>query len=283
MSAVAAAPRPKPPLWPVDMPLVPRPCGPLWIGVAGKGGAGKSVLAGTLARVLARRGHRVLAIDSDPMPGLAHSLGVPEPEAPVLLQAAEKPPEGPWRLRPGIGPATVVRRYTSPAPDGVRLMQLGKANEDGLNPVMGSVNAFLQVVRRLHEARSLHRWAIVGDLPAGPRQLGAGFSPYAGLYVVVVEPTGQSAMTGRRVARLARGPLGADVIFVASKIRDLAELRRVERLLGRPVDFTIPADPAVTDAERRLVAVIDAAPSSPLVRAVERLADTIEQRALEEP
>jgi cellulose biosynthesis protein BcsQ len=37
----------------------------LWLATAGKGGAGKSVLAGTLARILARRGHRVLAVDSD--------------------------------------------------------------------------------------------------------------------------------------------------------------------------------------------------------------------------
>ena len=275
-----AAPAVKPPLWPVDMPFEPRPTGPLWVGVAGKGGAGKSVLAGTLARELARRGHPVLAIDSDPMPGLAHSLGVPEPEAPLLVQAAEKSEKGPWRLRAGIGPATVVRRFTTPAPDGVRLLQLGKADTDGLDPA--SVTAFLQAVRRLHEARSLHRWAIVGDLPAGPRHLAAGFTPYAGLYVVVVEPTGQSAMTGRRVARLARGPLGADVIIVASKIAEPAQRERLERLLGEPVDVEIPADPAVVEAERRRVAVIDAAPQAPVVRAVQRLADTIETRGLED-
>ncbi len=282
MSPVAT-PSPKPALWPIDMPLQPRPTGRLWIGVAGKGGAGKSVLSGTLARVLAQRGHRVLAIDSDPMPGLAHSLGVPEPDAPMLMRAAEKPEKGPWRLRAGVGPATVVRRYTTPAPDGIRLMQLGKADKDGLTPVQGSVNAFLQVVRRLHESKSMYDWAIVGDLPAGPRHLAAGFSPYASLYVVVVEPTSQSAMTGRRVARLARGPLGADVIFVASKIAGPDERRRVERLLGERVDFEIPADPAVGVAERAHVAVIDAAPSSPVVRAVQRLADTIEQRTLEAP
>jgi CO dehydrogenase maturation factor len=280
MSPVAVA-VPKPPLWPVDMPLQPRPRGALWIGVAGKGGSGKSVLAGTLARVLARRGHRVLAIDSDPMPGLAQSLGVPEPETPLLMQAAEKPEQGPWRLRSGIGPVTVVRRYTTPAPDGVRMLQLGKADKDGLNRVTGSVNAFLGVVRRLHEAQSLYEWAIVGDLPAGPRQLAAGFSPYARLYVVVVEPTSQSAMTGRRIARIARGPLGADVIFVASKVSGAEQRRRVERLLGEHVDLEIPADPAVRDAERRRVAVIDAAPGSPVVRAVEQLADIIEQRGTE--
>lgn len=280
MSPVAT-PTPKPPLWPVDMPLQPRPRGPLWIGVAGKGGSGKSVLSGTLARVLAQRGHQVLAIDSDPMPGLAHSLGVDEPDAPRLMQAAEKPEQGPWRLKAGIGPMTVVRRYTTPAPDGIRMLQLGKAGTDGLTAVNGSVNAFLGTVRRMHEAPALYEWAIVGDLPAGPRQLAAGFSPYARVYVVVVEPTSQSAMTARRVARIARGPLGADVVFVASKVAGAEERDRVERLLGERVDITVPADRAVRDAERRRVAVIDAAPDSAVVRAVAQLADIIEQRGTE--
>jgi CO dehydrogenase maturation factor len=271
-----AAPAVKPRLWPEDMPLEPRPGGRLWMGVAGKGGAGKSVLSGTLARVLARRGNRVLAIDTDPMPGMAHSLGVTEPEQPLLEEAAFKPEKGPWRLKSGIGPVTAVRRYTTEAPDGVRLMQLGKADTNGLSPA--SVNAFLQLVRRMHEAPSLYEWAIVGDLAAGPRQPAAGFTPYARLYVVVVEPTSQSAMTGRRCARLARGPLGADVILVASKVRGAEERRRVERLLGEPVDLEIPADPAVRDAESRRVAVLDAAPDSPVVQAVEQLADIIEQR-----
>lgn len=272
----------RPALWPIDMPLQPRPGGPLWLAVAGKGGSGKSVLSGTLARVLARRGHHVLAIDSDPMPGMAHSLGIAEPATPpLLMQAAEKPEKGPWRLKPGLGPMGVVRGYTTPAPDGVRLLQLGKADKDGLAAVNGSVNAFLQTVRRMHEARSLYGWAIVGDLPAGPRQPAAGFSPYARLYVIVVEPTSQSALTGRRVARIARGPLGADVLFVASKVAGPDQRRLVERLLGEPVDLVVPSDPAVNDAERRLRAVIDVAPRSEVVHAVERLADIIQARTLE--
>jgi CO dehydrogenase maturation factor len=272
----------RPPLWPIDMPLQPRPGGALWLAVAGKGGSGKSVLSGTLARVLARRGHRVLAIDSDPMPGMAHSLGIPEPATPPLLMAAaEKPEKGPWRLRPGVGPMAVVRDYTTHAPDGIRLLQLGKADQDGLAAVNAAVSAFLQTVRRMHQARSLYGWAVVGDLPAGPRQPAAGFSPYARLYVVVVEPTSQSALTGRRVARIARGPLGADVLFVASKVTGPADRRLVERLLGEPVGVVIPSDPAVAAAERDLRAVIDAAPRSAVVHAVQRLADIIEARTQE--
>ena len=48
--------------------------------MVGKGGAGKSVIAGTIARVLARDGTHVLALDSDLLPGLSISMGAgPDP------------------------------------------------------------------------------------------------------------------------------------------------------------------------------------------------------------
>jgi CO dehydrogenase maturation factor len=45
--------------------------------VAGKGGSGKTSISGTMARVLARDGHSVLAIDADSNPNLALTLGIP--------------------------------------------------------------------------------------------------------------------------------------------------------------------------------------------------------------
>ena len=247
---------------------------PLWLAVAGKGGTGKSVIAGTLARILARRGHKVLAVDSDPMPGLAQSLGVPEPELPPLLDAAVQV-EKRWRLKPGIGPARAVARYTTPAPDGVRLLQLGKADKDGLIPINGSVNAFLHVVHRLHEPVTLRRWTVVGDLPAGPRHAAAGFAPYAQLYVVIVEPGSQSALTARRIARIARDHRDAQVLFVASKTKGAAGRRTVERLIGEKVAVVVPLDPAIAAAERAGEAAIDAAPDSKAVAAIGSLADRL--------
>lgn len=46
------------------------------IGLAGKGGAGKTTLAATLARVLARQGFDVIALDDDPNPNLATAIGL---------------------------------------------------------------------------------------------------------------------------------------------------------------------------------------------------------------
>lgn len=47
------------------------------LAIAGKGGAGKTTISATLARGLARRGHRVVAIDGDPNPNLSVALGIP--------------------------------------------------------------------------------------------------------------------------------------------------------------------------------------------------------------
>ena len=45
------------------------------IAVSGKGGSGKTTIAATLARVFARRGYCVNALDDDPNPNLAAALG----------------------------------------------------------------------------------------------------------------------------------------------------------------------------------------------------------------
>src|SRR5215467_6830911 len=46
------------------------------IAVAGKGGSGKTTTAATLARLFARQGYRVTAIDDDPNPNLSTAIGL---------------------------------------------------------------------------------------------------------------------------------------------------------------------------------------------------------------
>ena len=54
------------------------------IAIAGKGGTGKTTIAGTLARALARTGREVLAIDADTNPNLASVLGIPPDSAAAI-------------------------------------------------------------------------------------------------------------------------------------------------------------------------------------------------------
>jgi CO dehydrogenase maturation factor len=249
------------------------------LAVAGKGGAGKSVIAGTIARVLARRGHRVLALDSDPMPGLALSLGAAQPAEPPLNEAAERPEGGRWRLKRGIGPVRAVRRYSTPAPDGVRLLQIGKTSApDGLAGVMASIQAFYAVIHRLDRPKTLRAWTIVGDLPAGPRQTAFDWAPYAETLLVVVEGTWKGALTARRIARIARSRPDVEALLVANKVAGKDDVRVVEGVAGERVFASIPADEDVVEAERLGVAPIDHSPSSAAVRAIERLAERLERR-----
>jgi len=108
------------------------------IAVAGKGGAGKTTIAATLARTLARDGHRVLAIDGDPNPNLGIALGVdPErlrdaPRVPRNI-ADEVVDENGRRHRVLKEPVEAVRaRYAILAPDGVELMLMTTVDQAGV-------------------------------------------------------------------------------------------------------------------------------------------------------
>jgi CO dehydrogenase maturation factor len=256
--------------------------GGLRIAVVGKGGAGKSVVSANLARLLARRGRRVLALDSDTLPGLSLSLGAAVPDEPPLNAAAEQNDKGRWRLKPGIGPVRAVQRFATEAPDGVRLLQIGKTDKRGLAANRASHNAFYQVIHRLDGAVSLRDWVILGDLPAGARQTAFDWAPYAERFLLVVEPTWQSMLTARRITRIARGMRpDAEFSLVVNKSADDDDAQRVQEFLGVPLLGVVPVDDGVRSAERAGVALLDHAPSSAAVRAIESLADALDAGSIE--
>ncbi len=245
---------------------------PLRIVVVGKGGAGKSVVAATMARILARRGRRVLALDTDTVPGLALSLGAASPYPPPLAGAVEQADAGSWRLKEGIGPVRAVQRFSTPAPDGVRVLEIGDHSASGVGSVTPSVQAFYQVIHGLPEAKALRAWTMIGDHPAGPRQTAHDWAPYADTLLVVAEPTWKSALTGRRLAELASAREAA-AFAVATKVTSSGDAKRVAEIVGLPVAATIPADEAVLESDRLGIALVDHAPSCAAVRAIERLVD----------
>ncbi|MGH2839779.1 MAG: hypothetical protein ACRDKY_03010 [Solirubrobacteraceae bacterium] len=249
----------------------------LRLAVVGKGGAGKSVVAATLARLLARRGHRVLALDSDTLPGLSLSLGADVPDDAPLNAAAERNEKGRWHLVKGVGPARAVQRFATDAPDGVRLLQIGKTDKRGLAPNRASHNAFYQVIHRLEQVRSLDDWAILGDLPAGPRQTAFDWAPYAQRFLLVVEPTWQSMLTARRITKIAT-QMRDDVqlSLVVNMVTPDTDVERVQEFLGVPLLGTVPVDEDVRSAERAGVALLDLAPDAQAVHAIGRLADALD-------
>jgi len=107
------------------------------IAIAGKGGTGKTTVAGTLARVLARGGREVLAIDADTNPNLASVLGIPGDQArdivgmPRNLMERRTSDDGTTKTVFAADPEAVVRDYGVVGPDGVRLMVMGRVGHGG--------------------------------------------------------------------------------------------------------------------------------------------------------
>ncbi|HVE47483.1 MAG TPA: ArsA-related P-loop ATPase [Acidimicrobiales bacterium] len=248
------------------------------VAFVGKGGVGKSAIAGTFARALARRGESVLALDSDPMPGMAFSLGLERSDAPMPDEAVEERQEGEdgprYRLRKGLSAEEAIELYAAMAPDGVRFLQFGK-HRGQVGPIIRSQFAFRQIIREL----PAERWSLVGDLPGGTRQAFAGWGEYAETVFIVVEPTAKSLLTGRRLARMAgleKAP--REVVAIANKVREPEDVELVQRRTGLDVVAAVGWDEALAEAERQGAAPIDMAPDSEAVRAVEFLVEKMCQR-----
>ena len=88
--------------------------------MAGKGGVGKTVVAGTLARALARSGRSVLALDCDVNPMLGISLGLGPERTEEILAVRQGLEEGATEHQPTLD--GFVEHFGADAPDGVRLV-----------------------------------------------------------------------------------------------------------------------------------------------------------------
>ena len=108
------------------------------VAIAGKGGTGKTTIAGTLARALAQAGRSVLAVDADTNPNLAVTVGLPAQQAqeilglPLNLLERRTEPDGSTRTVFAADPGELIDRYGAVGPDGVRLLVMGKVHHGGV-------------------------------------------------------------------------------------------------------------------------------------------------------
>lgn len=112
------------------------------IAIAGKGGTGKTTIAGTLARSLARGGRQVWAVDADTNPNLASLLGLAPGAADDIAELSRDlleevkdegcPTKGePPRLRLTVSPQELLARHGAVGPDGVGLLLAGRIGHAG--------------------------------------------------------------------------------------------------------------------------------------------------------
>ncbi len=235
------------------------------LALMGKGGAGKTVVSSTLARLLGRRGRPVLAADLDVNPGLSYSIGLrgADVSLPVEALAERAGAAYGWQLRPGLLPREAVDRYAIRGPDGVSVTSLGKIG--GLDKISAkrTVVAVVELLLGFGEPG----WDVIADLEAGPTTPFERYHAFADDVVVVVGPAWRSAMTARRLLPMVGE--GRTTTIVANRFHHEPDHP------GLAPRVRIPFDPEVAEAERHGLAPLDACPDSPAIRAIARLAELL--------
>ncbi len=237
----------------------------LKLAITGKGGVGKSTLAGTLARLMAADGRRVLAIDADPDANLASALGLPEElrrtvhtisEERQLIEertgAKAREFGQVFRLNPDV--SGIAEQYGT-AFEGTHLLVLGAAQQAGGGCACPEAVLLKALVRHLVLQRDE---VVILDMEAGIEHLGRGTAMGVDLSLAVVEPGQRSVETAQRIRTMARS-LGIQRFAVVLNKSVSAEDRRwvaeefgAESLLG-----IIPFDRRIGEADRRGVSLID--------------------------
>lgn len=259
------------------------------IGVSGKGGTGKTTLAGALSRIMGRQAGAALALDADSNPNLALSLGLPRERTGHI--AAVPPSLGEWRTSEDgkayvhltIPMDQIIGEYGVGAPDNVTLLVMGNVDHAGVGCRCNAHAAARGLMGHLLQTGAP---VVVTDMEAGLEHLGRGTLENADALLIVVEPYYRALETGRRVEKLAR-ELGIPRVYtVANKIRTEAEEEAVRAYCaqnGLQLIATLPFDPALLQAEAAGKSLLDIDPASPFVRAVAGLAEILEGKVSASP
>lgn len=225
------------------------------IAVSGKGGVGKTLLSATLARIFAESGYSVVAIDADPSPGLAATLGIPQADKIIPISemkdvieertgARPGEPGGYFRLNPKVDdiPEKYWREH-----NGVKLMVMGQLKRGGAGCYCAE-NVLLQaLVTHLLLQRNE---VVILDMEAGIEHLTRATARAVDVLIIVVEPGHRSIETAFKIRQLAKDIGISNVVVAGNKVKNDKEKDfLVANLPGFKIIGFIPYDQAIIDSD----------------------------------
>lgn len=229
------------------------------IAVCGKGGVGKTLIAAGIADSFVKKGLKTIAIDADPSPNLALTLGLSTEEASRILPISENKEliesktsteySGVYRLSFTVD--DIVRKYSVQTPFGVNLIVMGTVRALGSGCTCPANAVVRALLRHLVVERDE---AVILDMEAGVEHLGRGTAQHVDTMIIVTDANMRSLETAKHIHDLAVNTGIKEIFLVGNKIgsavqatvvKDFAEKNSLEIL-----DF-VPFDQKVVEAEMR--------------------------------
>ncbi len=244
------------------------------IAVAGKGGVGKTTVAGTLARLLGRDGLKILAVDADPSYTLWSALGIPQEVAKTIIPLTEnetlvqerlqidgaKGYSGFFKLNPRVD--DLAEKFAIEGPDNVSLLVAGTVEIGGSGCMCPSATLLKTLMRHLILGTDE---AFVMDMDAGVENLGRGTTKGMDALLVVAEPGRRSLDILGKIRTLAQDIDVGRVFAVGNKVDapdDDEMIREWVESEGIPLLGMVPLDDTMKQADRKGMAPIDLNPNS---------------------
>lgn len=250
------------------------------IATVGKGGSGKTTIAGTLARIFANEGRQILAIDGDPNPNLALTLGMSRADADNIIyipsSIMRRVEGGTSDLEPALPHEEIMKQYSTRAADNVDLIVMGKPAHGSAGS--GCMCASHRAVRGLISELTNFGEHTITDMEAGLEHLKRGTARHVDMMLIVAEPYYRSLEAASRTAELASELAIPFIKVVANKVRSDDDRRAIEaycRQHNMEMIGVVPYDEEMMEAERQARAPYDFAPRSVGVAAIRAIAGEI--------
>ncbi|MEE8401849.1 MAG: AAA family ATPase [Candidatus Hydrothermarchaeaceae archaeon] len=218
----------------------------LKIAVAGKGGAGKTTLAGGLALYFSENSE-VIAVDSDPSMNLHTALGLENPrpitELKELISERTVVAEGIYNINPKV--ADIPDSYSA-AKGRLKLIVMGTVEKGG-EGCMCPENTFIgALLRHLVLKRDE---VLVLDTEAGIEHFGRKTAEGVDVMLILCEPSVKAIETARRIYKLAKD-IGIKRIYgIANKVSSEEQMEFIKEGLPFEVLSVIPFDDEVINAD----------------------------------
>ncbi len=253
------------------------------IAVSGKGGVGKTLVAGVLAEFFARNGFTVLAIDADPAPNLALTLGVPIEKVSKIVPISENTPliesktdSGvPGVLNLSFTVEDIIDKFSIETPYSVNLLVMGTVRFAG-GGCMCPANAVIRAL--LHNLLVKRKEVVIIDLEAGVEHMGRGTVEHVDAMLIVTDSSMKSIEIAKGLYKLTK-ELGIKQAFlIGNKVGKSEEARSIENF-AKMNDLTllglVPYDDKVLKADMNGETPLKYAQASESVKTIREIGEKL--------